>query len=775
MCSSLRSILDLDQSGCFCEGFLDTKGHGVGFYRAGILIWGSHQIGIFSDLMMIRFFLGNKRKHRSGQLRYVCFLWVFSRLCRWIIFSRSGGNLMDLIEGDWVMIEVFMLEYGNLLKEPICHRFVWGKAYGLRDSLMIHRIFRELMEIRGIFTDSLDFLSRFHWGNSLSLYNEFVRDWFYSFLQSPFTGFKLLLTSFSFFLDVFLIPEMTQSQWITKSGGKMVEGSKPVVRVSVPRFDKSAIIATHARTLIGRLMNPPKQNMKMMLFQLPRIWQVEGRVVGTDLGLGRFQFAFDHEEDIVEVLKMEPFFFDNWMISLVRWKPVVEANYPSKIIFWVRPMDIPLQYWDAQTFQSIGEVLGRVHGNVDMVEGRVRVEVDGFKPLVFTMTVDFDEGVEMPITLRYEKLVGYCQEGFCMTHDQSRCSILTKVIEEGSNKAGYEDREANVNSYKTAVMNGREQTGERREGQHGRYQNGREGNKGKGVARDKAGSRFEEAQHKPKDRYHRGNGEGSAMYGRQAGQFGPRVHDREMFPQNRGLQQERQHFTNQEKLMLDAFKGTERSPKLRAGVPVTVPALDGSSSTSKARKALLFEEGPGAEEGNDTGKMMIEVQEPLVEKVRYEGTTLGEQGSHGDKTAEANSDEPKLTEDGTMLGDESNLMEDGMVFDDSDILVDADDLQEWEQGEIPDFAEEEAVEEVEEGRDVEEGSGEHVVLSNEQGDIQGKAPMKVSKGGTLTMGGNSKKRLVQSIISPRKKLLAKAIARTGHVKKIPTKAKTPTE
>lgn len=87
----------------------------------------------------------------------------------------------------------------------------------------------------------------------------------------------------------------------------MVEGAKPVLKISVPHFDNSAIITTYARTLIGRFLNPPKQNMKMMLFMLPRIWQVEGRVVGTDLGLGRFRFAFDQEEDIIEVLKMEPF------------------------------------------------------------------------------------------------------------------------------------------------------------------------------------------------------------------------------------------------------------------------------------------------------------------------------------------------------------------------------------------------------------------------------------------------------------------------------------
>lgn len=53
--------------------------------------------------------------------------------------------------------------------------------------------------------------------------------------------------------------------------------------------------------LIGQCMNPQKQDMKILLFMLPRIWNVEGRAVGVDLGLGRFQFNFELEEDIVEV------------------------------------------------------------------------------------------------------------------------------------------------------------------------------------------------------------------------------------------------------------------------------------------------------------------------------------------------------------------------------------------------------------------------------------------------------------------------------------------
>lgn len=84
----------------------------------------------------------------------------------------------------------------------------------------------------------------------------------------------------------------------------------------------------------------------------PMIWNIEDRVAGADLGLGRFQFDFDREEDIIEVLKMEPFHFDNWMLSLVRWVPRVDVNYPSEITFWVRVLGVPFHFLGGTHFQN---------------------------------------------------------------------------------------------------------------------------------------------------------------------------------------------------------------------------------------------------------------------------------------------------------------------------------------------------------------------------------------------------------------------------------------
>lgn len=96
------------------------------------------------------------------------------------------------------------------------------------------------------------------------------------------------------------------------TSGKKMEYGHMKLKNKVPRFDNSAMIDGYACTLIGRCMNPIMHNMKTLLFMLPKIWKMEERVAGANLGFGRFQFDFENEKDIQEVMKMEPFHFDHW-------------------------------------------------------------------------------------------------------------------------------------------------------------------------------------------------------------------------------------------------------------------------------------------------------------------------------------------------------------------------------------------------------------------------------------------------------------------------------
>lgn len=119
---------------------------------------------------------------------------------------------------------------------------------------------------------------------------------------------------------------------------------------------------------------------------LPQIWNLEGRVVGRDLGPEKFQLRFESEADLSSVLNKGPYHYKKWMILLQRWEPTVADGFPSSLSFWLRIHDLPLHYWDEKTLDVIGEELGKVTGKV-ADDARVRVEMNGLLPLVMKLEI----------------------------------------------------------------------------------------------------------------------------------------------------------------------------------------------------------------------------------------------------------------------------------------------------------------------------------------------------------------------------------------------------
>ncbi|CAN6871054.1 unnamed protein product [Brassica oleracea] len=211
-----------------------------------------------------------------------------------------------------------------------------------------------------------------------------------------------------------------QSQLVGKVGDlKNGEGTRKRLKISVPHFDNSDLIKSYSKTLIGRCMNPEEQDVKALLVMLPKIWKVR-----------MFQFHFEKDEDIETVLEMQPFHFDYWMLSLARWQPRMSRSLPSEIPFWIKVEGVPIEFWSTSTFQSIGVAIGETR-NVDLNYGNMRVVLDGFKELCFDTTVDFKGGEfyeeeEAPVSLKYEKLFGFCKICSSLCHDEDHCPLSTK-------------------------------------------------------------------------------------------------------------------------------------------------------------------------------------------------------------------------------------------------------------------------------------------------------------------------------------------------------------
>ncbi|KAL0661647.1 hypothetical protein Bca4012_098484 [Brassica carinata] len=331
--------------------------------------------------------------------------------------------------------------------------------------------------------------------------------------------------------------------------------------------------------------------------------------------------------------------------------------------------------------------------------------------------------------------------------------------------------------------------GERREGQYGRsqgIQGARGSDKGKGIAREKQGHHKQDnAYHLYKEKFARGYGEGSYFYGRHNGYGNKKTAFQSMDSQQQQRQDAGEHRPlNPTKRMLDAFKGVMGShgPRGVKGI-----GTEGISSSSKARKSLSFEEAVPEVQSEEMG------QEVAVLK---DGLAVQEQGEL-DAEAKVAAEQSLHSE----ALDEANLMIDGVILSDSELLVEGGDLEDWEQGEIMDFAEEDGLavgdqdlgdqelgdQELgdQEMEDQELGVQEHSdpvdevtaqVPENKSGEVPNdeKASKKKEMKQEAVMTGGTKKRVGQAFASPRKKLLAKVAAKQGDkAKKGPPKAKNP--
>lgn len=210
-----------------------------------------------------------------------------------------------------------------------------------------------------------------------------------------------------------------------------------IKRIKVPCVDNSALIKENALTLIGRVTNPKEQRIWALIPALPRKWHLQGRATGSDLGNGCFQFRFEREDDL-RVLDNRPYHFAYWMVIIQKWEPIISASFPSQIPFWIRIKGLPLHFWIEEMICNIGKDLGTIQDHeLTKTTARVRVLVDGLKPLTKEAIVEFDSGEESIIYLEYEKLENHCSRCYLMSHLKKDCpSYLMETQREESQQSG---------------------------------------------------------------------------------------------------------------------------------------------------------------------------------------------------------------------------------------------------------------------------------------------------------------------------------------------------
>ena len=153
---------------------------------------------------------------------------------------------------------------------------------------------------------------------------------------------------------------------------------------------------------------------------MPTQWGVQDRVMANDLGNRKFLFNFSSEEDIQDVLSQGPFHYNFCMFVMVWSEPIVHDEYSWIIPFWVEIIGIPLHLWTVKNLKNIGKKLGHVD-TIELSAGRLLVEADTRKSLVFNKKVQSPRGDEVTIQFKYEKLFKHCSYCGFLYHEATHC------------------------------------------------------------------------------------------------------------------------------------------------------------------------------------------------------------------------------------------------------------------------------------------------------------------------------------------------------------------
>lgn len=199
----------------------------------------------------------------------------------------------------------------------------------------------------------------------------------------------------------------------------------------IPAFHNSDLIEKFKLTMIGRLFHSDGRSVEALLKHMPkrRIWDVEGRVRGTNLGNNKFLFDFDKEEDLLKVLQRRPCHFNKWSFSLERWTPTIREDFPNLMPFWAIVSGVPIHYRKMETFESIGKALG-TYDTADVERSRVKVFVNGDLPLKFDCKIGFANGDVVKVSIQYEDLYIHCFSCKRISHEEGTCPEINNEQKE---------------------------------------------------------------------------------------------------------------------------------------------------------------------------------------------------------------------------------------------------------------------------------------------------------------------------------------------------------
>lgn len=162
---------------------------------------------------------------------------------------------------------------------------------------------------------------------------------------------------------------------------------------------------------MGRTLNPECQKMSTFIWRMPSKWQKEGKCRGVALSQERFQFFFDHEHDLLDVLEKGVHTFNEWAVVVERWVEDPPDDYLQFILLWIRISNIPINYYTKEAIMALGDLVGEVKVLIfdpqkpqTQPYERVQVRFNVANPLRMSKIVKIKGGKSVTIHFNYERI-----------------------------------------------------------------------------------------------------------------------------------------------------------------------------------------------------------------------------------------------------------------------------------------------------------------------------------------------------------------------------------
>ncbi|XP_057426455.1 uncharacterized protein LOC130719873 [Lotus japonicus] len=185
------------------------------------------------------------------------------------------------------------------------------------------------------------------------------------------------------------------------------------------------------RTLVGKVIYDKVINKTAMKTILSKAWGDPIGLQMTEMGPNCLIFTFQEQSTARKVLKEGPWSIMGNLLSLQLWAPqmtIYEVRF-HRISFWVQLHGLPLDMMTTSNATRIASILGeplevedpRVAGKLLRPFFRVRVSINTNNPFVTGFWVPRKRLPKVWITLKYEKLQGYCYNCGVAGHEQKGC------------------------------------------------------------------------------------------------------------------------------------------------------------------------------------------------------------------------------------------------------------------------------------------------------------------------------------------------------------------